>query len=586
MGTSQLSTYFALLWLLSLSACSKDKQVPFGLEEAPTRSAGAAGKADEADEASAEPAETTEQPSGEVFEPGRVEISLGETAMVLEEGYALAALRVDLDEDGTLDLLAASAGGQQVRLHAAQEQGLGTRQRQIDAFTVPEDCLEPVGRIDQLSPSLAAVRVEHRCATGIRTNSWLVTLEAQPRVRERITLLGPTPRSDAAMQLALRALDVDEDGYDDVIANVTIAGLEVPLTWLNRPGGFTRNGSQPEAALGQAADAALQQLGANPAAAIETANQVLQAYVAICRESGAARIGLSGTQGVQCGRSSAAGQAASLAIEAAIRQRAFVDALGSQRQWEASGLQLDEVDAERVRSAWRNARSVPAVRWRTLASEPAPISLYFEDEDHLIVGGKLPRRIELSSNTSTFLDSSAEPPPVVDPNAKIAVRAVRHSCQGIEAELRPVGARRSFGVPIAPEARRPDCASWIDRPVSLFDWQVLGWAPQGLVAAQGDRTRIVPLDRLGKPAGPPSDLNPDTPLPAPIRGPSVSTDGSRQAIPLREGILLRQWGHDGDLWLRPAQWDAVPGELRAIALSPSARRVAVQKGSAIQLLEW
>jgi hypothetical protein len=537
MSVSELSTCFTLLWLLSVGACSKDKQVPFGLEDSPSSDAGAGGKANEA---STETDESTEP----------------------------------------------SADAQQVRLHAAREQGLGSSQTRIDAFSVPEHCLKPVGRIDQLSPSLAAVRVEHRCATGIRTNAWLLTLEAQPRVRERITLLGPTARSEAEMQLALRAEDVDGDGYDDVVADVTISGLQVPLTWLNRPGGFTRDGAQPESSLQQASDTAEQQLGTNPAAARETANEALQAYVALCRESGAARIGLSGTQGLQCGRSAAAARAASVAIEAAIRQREFVDALRAQRQWEASGIALDEGDSERIRSAWRGARSAPGTRWRTLGSEPTAVSLYFEDDDHLIVGTKIPRRIELSSNTSSFLDGSAEPLPIVDPTAKIAVRAVRHSCQGIEAELRPIGARKSFAVPIAPEARRPDCASWIDRPVSLFDWQVLGWAPQGLVAAQGDQIRIVPLDRIGKPAGPPSDLNPDTPLPAPIRGPSVSPDGSRLAIAHREGIVIHHWGHDGDLWIRPAQWNAVPGELRAIALSPSGRRVAVQKGSAIQLLEW
>jgi hypothetical protein len=92
---------------------------------------------------------------------------------------------------------------------------------------------------------------------------------------------------------------------------------------------------------------------------------------------------------------------------------------------------------------------------------------------------------------------------------------------------------------------------------------------------------------LAKPAGRPIDLAPGSPLPAPIRGPRITPDGSRYVIPHSQGIVVRDWktGATG-LWLRPSDWDIVPGEVRSVAMSPDGRRVAVQKGTEIRLITW
>jgi hypothetical protein len=116
---------------------------------------------------------------------------------------------------------------------------------------------------------------------------------------------------------------------------------------------------------------------------------------------------------------------------------------------------------------------------------------------------------------------------------------------------------------------------------------VLGWAPQGLVAASGDLIRVVPLDAFAKPAGAPIDLSISSPLPAPIRGARITPDGSRYVIPHAEGVVIRDWRKGGSgLWLRPEDWDTVPGEIQSIALSPNGRQIALQKGSEIRLLSW
>jgi len=131
------------------------------------------------------------------------------------------------------------------------------------------------------------------------------------------------------------------------------------------------------------------------------------------------------------------------------------------------------------------------------------------------------------------------------------------------------------------------CKTPIDRPASAFEWAVLGWAPQGLVAASGDLLRVVPLDAFAKPAGAPIDLSIGSPLPAPIRGARITPDGSRYVIPHAEGVVIRDWRKGGSgRWLRPENWDAVPGAIRSIALSPNGRQIALQKGSEIRLLSW
>ena len=233
-----------------VGGCSGRKQVPFGLQDA-------GAPAELAAEAEASAAEL---PVGTAFEPDQVEVPVADSTLVLQAGYALAALQLDLDGNESIDALVVSADPQEVRLQAAYPRGLDVTARKIDSFLVPSHCGEPAAEIRQLSAALVGVRVEHACETGKRTNFWLVTIEAQPRIRERITVLPPNDRSTAAIDLDLRVEDRDADGYDDVVANVRIGEIDIPLAWLNRPGGFARDLSQPEGTLRELADAAWESL--------------------------------------------------------------------------------------------------------------------------------------------------------------------------------------------------------------------------------------------------------------------------------------------------------------------------------------
>ena len=560
-----------------VGGCSGRKQVPFGLQDAgaPTELAAEA-------EASA-----AELPVGTAFEPDQVEVPVADSTLVLQAGYALAALQLDLDGNESIDALVVSADPQEVRLQAAYPRGLDVTARKIDSFLVPSHCGEPAAEIRQLSAALVGVRVEHACETGKRTNFWLVTIEAQPRIRERITVLPPNDRSTAAIDLDLRVEDRDADGYDDVVANVRIGEIDIPLAWLNRPGGFARDLSQPEGTLRELADAAWESLDSDLAGAKKRALAVVDAFVALCRESGAARIGLSGTHGLQCQQSPAAARAVSVAIAAAIRRGNFVRALELQRWWEGTAAQPSPEERELVQAAWRKTKAKTTATWRAIDSEGSRAHLYFRDADTLVVDGRAPRAIQLSSGSKTRLSESDILPPVRDPEGRYEVRTVRVTCVGFEAEVGPIRSKQTHRIPIDRRAGNVPCKTPIDRPASVFEWAVLGWAPQGLVAASGDLLRVVPLNALAKPAGRPIDLSAGSPLPAPIRGARITADGSRYVIPHAEGVVVRDWrGGGAGLWLRPADWNAVPGELRSVAISPDGQRVAVQKGNEIRLLSW
>lgn len=567
-------------WLIG---CTGRKQVPFGLEDAGTPE-----EHPETEQATPEPSDPEPSlPVGTAFAPDQVEVPVGESVLVLTSGYALTALQVDLDGTEPLDALVVSADPRQVWLQAAHSRGLSVAARQVDSFLVPDHCREPTADARQLSPSLAAIRVEHACETGPRRNYWLVTIEAQPRVRERITVLPPTDGSDDAIGMDLSVEDRDGDGYEDVLAMVEVGGLELPLTWLNRPGGFARDPSEPERTLKAKADEAWESLSTDAAAAERKATQVLNAFVAVCRESGIARLGLSGTQGLQCQRSEAAARAVAAAMTAALRQGAFVRALELQRWSEQTRLQLSAEDLTVVQSAWRKAKASTSATWRLIDTSSAPVSLQFADDDTLIIDGSAPRSVGLSSGVTTKLSAGEVMPPVRDPSERYAVRAVRSTCAGFEAEIGLIRAKPSHRVLIEPGGDEARCSAAIDRPAGIFEWAVLGWAPQGLVAATGDLLRVVPLNDRAKPAGRPIELSPKSPLPAPIRGSRVTADGSRYVIPHPEGIVVRDWRKGGSgLWLRPKGWDQATGELRSVAISPDGTKVAVQKGTEIRLLTW
>ncbi len=528
-----------------------------------------------------------ELPVGSSFGPEQVEVPVAESTFVLESGYALAALDVELDGQEPVDVLVIAAQPERIVAHAAFSRGLGVSSRRVGSFRIAPGCTQPTARIRQLSASLVEAHVELACEGGTRSDSWILTVEAQPRARERITLFPPNPASPMPVELSLRVEDRDGDGYDDLVAETRVSQLAVPLTWLDRPGGFARDTSEPEKTFREQADEAWSARRKDPQKAAGTASSVIEAFRALCGEAGAPRVGLSGGEGLRCEGSPGTARAVAVAAAASIRRGEVVRALELQRWWESVGGPASAEERALVDAAWGAANASRSATWKLVDTEQSVASLHFTNDQTLVVDCRTPRRIDLASGAKTKLGRTEIVPPTRDPEGRFAVRGVRATCAGFEAEVRPIGSKQSHRVAIERRKDGGPCSLTTGRPASLFEWAVLGWAPQGLLAASGDVLRVVPLNAFAKPAGQPIDLQPGSPLPAPIRGPRVTPDGSRYVIPHQQGVFVRDWrkGRAG-VWLRPADWTAVPGELRSVALAPSGRQAAVQKGSEIRVLSW
>jgi hypothetical protein len=259
-----------------------------------------------------------------------------------------------------------------------------------------------------------------------------------------------------------------------------------------------------------------------------------------------------------------------------------------QRWWENPAVQPTAEEQAAVQAAWQGARASGSATWRKLTTQSATARLYFKDDAHLVVtGGFAPKTIAIDTGIETPLSPADAMPPARSPNGRFVVRDVRVTCLGFEAEIGPVLGKNRQRVPIERRPKTVPCRTPIDRPATEFEWSVLGWAPQGLVVASGDQLRVVPVDERGKPAGNPVDLRAGSPLPAPVRGSGITPDGTRYVIPHPEGVVVRDWQRGGSgLWLRPSNWAEVPGSLRALAISPSGKRIALQKGNEIRVLTW
>ncbi len=574
------ATSCALIALVLLS-CTGRKQVPFGLEDADEESPGSGATGGSGGTAPPLLA------SGEAFEAGQVEVPVEAATLVLDAGYALGALRLDLDRDETLDALVVSASAEQVRLIAAYSRGQTVESRSIDSFLVPRDCLEATAVLVQLSQSLVGATIRHACPEGTRENLWIVSLETQPRVRERITVLPPDASSPDAIEVTLGVEDRDSDGYDDVIAQTRVGSVQVPLAWLDRPGGFARDVSQPENTLQELATQAADLLATKPSEAEALASGVVAAFRALCRESGNARLGVSGIEGLQCLSSPATALAVGVGAAAAIGRGDIIRALELSRCWEQPSTRPTAADRALVDAAWAAANAKSKAEWKKVDAEASPVQLRFENAETLWVGGSPARTIELASGVRRTVPSSLPASPIVDPEGRFQVIGVRVTCAGFEAEISPVRGRQSHRVLIERRPQASPCKTPIDRPSSPLEWGVLGWAPQGLVVARDDRLRIVPLNSLAKPAGAPFDLKSGAPLPAPIRGARITPDGERYVLPQTQGVLVRDTrGQGRAVWLRPPDWDQVPGAVGSTAISPDGKQVALQKGNEIRVLTW
>jgi len=395
------------------------------------------------------------------------------------------------------------------------------------------------------------------------------------------------------------------------------------LSYRRSPAGLTRDPAEPEATLQRLADDALQALrDEGPEPAGRAAQRALALHRLVCREPGAARLrvgaGPAAPAGLPCGASPAAAQAQGVLAAAAARggqilaALAHADALTTPAPGLAPSPQDRRLVADALGALPRldpdHRRLGPAVQ-----TFPRPdvhrSRLAFLDEGRLLVRGERAQVLDVRSGEPLVPTPTLAPrvtsSVIADPAGRLAIAAVVRGCAGLllevvaaDAIVAGVVAGRPKATPLlGPAAPRPGCPppgqigdTTTGSPVWREDdggFEVLGWPPQGVLAARGPEVVLVPLTLDGSPAGAPRTLDPETPLPAPLVPGSITEDARLRVLARGDRLVVL---HPGDRDRKPTLLEPGPpleggsdGPVADPAISPSGDRLAWVRGGRIVL---
>lgn len=526
----------ALLSLLAVACGDDPPRVPTRPEAAPTPESEVATEA--------RPAEIRALPAG------TRSVSVEGAAIELS-GEVRALLTLDLDGDGDRDALLVrhdvEAGRVAITLALREADRFQTRDL---GPLATEGCAIDAAALSQPSAStfFAEARLSCPDERPSLTHRWALSKSAPPRVR-----LTTSTRDPAALAFATR--DLDGDGHEDLEATLTLEGAD-PITfrWLDRPGGLAQERGEPTATLDRL-------LRADAARGAALAGM-------LCGPSALVRFG-AGSWGLECPeRATAAAERAT--VDTLLRAGELLAALTALDEGgAASEAALDAAAARGV-----TLTELPFTYRREPSLDPTHLALAFDGEELIVFGATA----DALRPDGLSRPADAEPLPIRSDDRRFAVLGVRDRCARVEIALARAltdDSSLSFGsrqaahtVPLFVD----DGASCPDRP---SPWRVLGWAPQGLLAARASERRVVPLTTEALPTGAPMVLGASDPWPAPAQGGRITPDGSTWILERAEGVV--HVSPAGVALWRPAGWSAGPAP-SAAALSADGRRVVVLRG--------
>jgi len=493
--------------------------------------------------------------------------------------------------------------------------------------------------LETVHPRVAAVRVTRTCPadegrdgdTGAQEQALaLVVLDRRPRVGEVLSVTGApvvltahgVPPEDGAGNTKTGSQAPGRpDAADHWAVALRVAGtdpaLAPPVDLLYRlgPAGLARDPVEPEATLSRLADDALEALRQRgPEPALRLVERALELHRRVCRESGESVLrSESKASGVPCGASEAAAHAVAVAAAAHARGGNVLEALRLREALGGPGLAAKAFDRRLVEDALGALSGLDPGSVRqgpTLETIPRPSvhrsRLAFLDEERLLVRGERPR--VWSFGTGDWVTPTPELDPrlassvVTDPAGALAVGKIDQSCAGHRLHLFAasdivagvIAGRPRQRPPLTGEPHdgcRAGPAPESDGPAVDDDggFEVLGWPPQGILAARGQVVHLVPLTVAGEPAGPPRPLAPDTPLPAPLVPGAVTADGRLRVLAQGDSLVVVHPGRPDrrpSLLTPPSRGGSGDGggaPLTDPAVSPSGKRIAWIEGGRLHL---
>ncbi|HEY8427779.1 MAG TPA: hypothetical protein VIL20_05370 [Sandaracinaceae bacterium] len=554
------------------------------------------------------------RPTARTFPDGTRRIDVEGAPLALDASIrALFASDVDGDGDRDAILLAAGADASLRVLFAQRNGSAFAEPRVLDDAPPAEGCAIDAPSIEPLGERWLIARANVTCdatPAAARREIFVVGHDRAPRVLEHLAVLAADGRASGRVELSLASADRDRDGHDDLVVTVSVTpdGAASPetieLSWLDRPSGLARDPAEPERTFAARARDALRLLRRRPERALAGSRGVMALHAVLCREPGRARLRVGDADGLACGRSEGAGRAATTIVRAHAARGELLEALSALEVMNGPGLAIDDERRRAAREAIAAAPPTPGVTVREGPAHRPPAwsalrlsALAFLDEDRLLLRGDAPRIYTISTGQEQPADPSLAELRILDPAGAFAVAAVERSCEGYVLRIvdattlvagQAIGGSRSRPLLAAREppagAPCPDLTPALRRDDGGY--RVLGWAPQGVVAARGRELSVVPLDVTAAPAGAPSPLASGTLPPAPLPPGAITSDG-RYLVELRgPGVIVHRIAPPSPpalLW--PAGWAEREGDVSDPAVSPSGRRVAVIRGGRVLLLE-
>ncbi|HKP61710.1 MAG TPA: hypothetical protein VJV78_33500 [Polyangiales bacterium] len=586
-------------------------------------------------QAAAEAAAAPELPaSGTQYGRLTREVTFGGSQLARNDGAFRVALEWDLASDGSPDLLViATDERSQASLETWTKpaSGAATKRAAITLTNLGAGCEVDQAGLSRLAPELVLGSLDVVCVEdaappapqgdflrgvgtptppdpqdqappppGTQTHALhqfvINAAENEPRLLLHLAVMPPADPSDTnSITLTVASQDQDADAHADVLvtADIGAGGAEaktasVPLLWLNRPSGLARDRAEPEHTLAGLAQAAFQNIDADPLAALPAAEQVLDAHRALCHESGAARVWVDESLGLQCGASAAAGRAAVVRALALAKQQQLLPALQARNRLSGPEYKVEPADRERVNVAIAAIRGQTSYLWERGPDLPQPTgpgvhlpAVAFLTEDQLLLRGVIAQTYDL--NTRAVTPSAASPSVVMGgPGGSFAAVDLVKDCAGQYLRTVPasaiasgfVASTRGKDAALVPERAGTEGCADRTRRSDRSGWTVLGLSERGALLAKGSELQLVPLDAEGASAGAARILAADEAAPPLLAAGALAPSGLRHALATSEGIAIIDRGPKpaSTLIRTPPSCTTRIGD---VAISPSGQRFAM-----------
>jgi hypothetical protein len=300
----------SLMAMFSLGACetcANDHTVPFRLGEQGDRE-GLAAPGTEPQRAAFVGVASTAVPKG------TIEIEVDGARVSASPSSLLAVLPVDVDRDGTRDVVLLGLDPQQTPFLMWRKRGGAQYEEgaQLTLGALPEGCTLESAELRTISPRYATATLTEACGNAEarlpRRELLLVDLQGTTDIEERFAWMLPEPRNPSSFAVDITTADRDGDQTEDVIATVATLdregarGRAVEIVWFDRPAGLARDARAPVATFDAWFEEARQTLSATPRETATQMDAILKLHRALCPESGGAELAIEVRPPIACGQ--------------------------------------------------------------------------------------------------------------------------------------------------------------------------------------------------------------------------------------------------------------------------------------------